>query len=465
MRQALRRVLWLLPTLLLISVAAFWLVTPQGGSLPKFVNAEPRSVDQLADTALDAAARGDRAAQRELVRLGGAGLPFVLPKLDTLPPQRRARVALGLMPLARRMGVQTDGDDATPQGAVLFWTRFWQDRAIDFRPAVVRRAVRRVIDRPSALRRADLRALDTYALPELIAQLEPIRNVADVKRAHELGTIAARATGRQWLAPRDASPAVARAEVRRWKLWWNGKGPDFKAPDAMGRLGGMVRQTQYGVWANRTALEGLPDADGASFMRRTSNTALLMLAGATGVVAIALLLGWATAQRFRWFAIATPLAGVPSIAWMSTVRDGGLLTATLAMALAGGVVYAIVQRSALSEQLSGTRLLGQVALGAAPWRVAMATSRLTIASATSLIGAHTPLLLTGAFVAEHLFGLSGLGPPTIRAVQTGDTAWLMAVAICSAAMTALGQIASDVMLWLADPRSRPALRRRRTGAD
>src|SRR5688500_15481689 len=160
MRYALRRILWIVPTLAAISVLAFWALTrslgppaaPELGpaarqrlsELPRFVNPRPRTVRDLAlEATLTVAENGPgvAAARAELVRLGGAALPHVLPRLDTLPPAGRARVAQALSPVARRMGVGSTAELESPDAAVVFWTRYWQDRAIDFRPAVMRRLV------------------------------------------------------------------------------------------------------------------------------------------------------------------------------------------------------------------------------------------------------------------------------------------------------------------------------------
>jgi len=240
MRYALRRILWIVPTLGAISIVAFWLLTlGEGGhllvtgvgapearerleALPRFFNANPRNVRDLALEAAKSvaeAAPDAGAAETELVRLGGAALPHVLPRLDALEPAGRARVALALTPLARRMGLVTGRELDRPDSAVLFWTRYWQDRAIDFRPAVVRRLVRRVAERPS-LRDDDVLQLDTYALAEIMDALGPVRGPDDVARVRRLVELSARATGLEWRIGAAASLDEAREIVRRWRSWW-----------------------------------------------------------------------------------------------------------------------------------------------------------------------------------------------------------------------------------------------------
>ena len=78
-----------------------------------------------------------RRGQRELLRLGGASLPHLLPRLDSLAPRERVRVALSLAPLVARMGLDHQGEPEDPERVVLFWSRFWDTRGIEgFRSAL-----------------------------------------------------------------------------------------------------------------------------------------------------------------------------------------------------------------------------------------------------------------------------------------------------------------------------------------
>src|SRR5690554_4114503 len=120
MRGLLRRVLWLGPTLILVTLLAFGVLASalpeQAGvpHLPLYLNPAPSGVEQLALQALTTVARSGaehEAAARELARLGGAALPFVLPALDTLTPEGRARVAQALAPVRARMGFEPVVED------------------------------------------------------------------------------------------------------------------------------------------------------------------------------------------------------------------------------------------------------------------------------------------------------------------------------------------------------------------
>jgi hypothetical protein len=179
-RRALRRLFSILLTLFLTSLAALWALSSLESrfaaarpDLPNFFNPSPRNAQRLAGSQLEKLARGGdlELVKRELSRLGGAALPHVLASFDTLPPLERGRAALALGEIAARMNISSPSDFSTPESAVLFWTRFWQDREMDFKPQLVRRLVTRLAEKSSVLRSEDVIQLDTYALPELIRAL------------------------------------------------------------------------------------------------------------------------------------------------------------------------------------------------------------------------------------------------------------------------------------------------------
>src|SRR6185437_11682165 len=137
--------------------------------LPRFLNPNAKDVRSYTKDAL-ALLAGDRTEDHEqgahaLQRLGGAALPYVVPLLDSLGPDARGRAAVALGPVADRMGLPDRDRLAEPESAALFWARFWDDRALDFAPAAVDRAVARLVEHGSEQRETDLVALDTFALP------------------------------------------------------------------------------------------------------------------------------------------------------------------------------------------------------------------------------------------------------------------------------------------------------------
>src|SRR6478735_8121652 len=169
LRRVFPRLLRLLLTLLAVVLVGFYGAANGAsqpgsgwayGALPLYVNLAPQDVRDRSLKALRAAARDEgpeaSAARAELLRLGGAALPHVLPQLDALEPVARGRVAMALGPLALRMRVASPEDVTSPERAMLFFSRFWQDRSIEFRGTTVRRAVERLAERSLTLRREDV---------------------------------------------------------------------------------------------------------------------------------------------------------------------------------------------------------------------------------------------------------------------------------------------------------------------
>ncbi|MET0414090.1 MAG: hypothetical protein ABW217_22460, partial [Polyangiaceae bacterium] len=295
MRGLLRRILWLGPTLILVTLLAFGVLASalpeQAGvpHLPLYLNPTPSGVEQLALHAVARVAQGgeDRELQaRELARLGGAALPFVLPALDTLTPEGRARVARALAPLRARMGFEPQVEDAGQD--VWFWSRLWAVHSIDFRPIVAEQAVRRLSQRTSSSRLSEIRRLDTYALGELIAAMTPVEGDADVARLALLTGLAADMTGRGELrvAP-DASLGQARALSLAWQDFWSARRVEYTTYRGAERLVAMFRDTRYGNWVGQAArrqLGVLRDgrSAGAALVRGARVSAPLVLAGLFG---------------------------------------------------------------------------------------------------------------------------------------------------------------------------------------
>lgn len=283
--------------------------------LPVFVNLAPRDVRDLSLEAMLAVARGEGAAadqgRAELLRLGGAALPIVLPKLDTLEPSARGKVALALGPLALRMRVASADDVATPERALLFWSRFWQDRSFDFRSTTVRRAVERLAERGLALRRDDVVHADTYAFEAVVAALGQVRSPADVPRIARLHSVLVHMTGRAEPLPREPTVDDAREAVQHWQAMWLEQGADFTVLEGPRRVAALVTETQFGKWLAQAVLWRLGTAqDGTRVSARVLATlpdsalhVLLLLLLAIGAAAGSVLFNregdWAFRLRTR----------------------------------------------------------------------------------------------------------------------------------------------------------------------
>jgi peptide/nickel transport system permease protein len=510
MRYALRRILWIVPTLAAISVLAFWALTrslgppaaPELGpaarqrlsELPRFVNPRPRTVRDLALEATRVVAENGQevaAARAELVRLGGAALPHVLPRLDTLPPAGRARVAQALSPVARRMGVGSTTELDSPDAAVVFWTRYWQDRAIDFRPAVMRRLVRRSAERTTDLRSEDVRELDTYALPELIAALEVTRD--ELPRARRLSQLLAHVTGLPWAIGERATPEQALGLIVRWHSWWTLNRSDYVTFDGPERALAMLTETQYGKWAVEAARSRFGTTAGGRPVLdvlgdRAPVTLWLLASGWLGGYLVGIALGvlgagfrgtrWsigAHGTRFSriprvWWdralsAAAVALVALPSAALASALSPAGAAATTfraaLVMTLVAGAIVSRYQRRASGDAMLQNHARTLLALGATDLRVAARTARAAGGTAISLAGIDLATLLTTALVIERCFDLPGLSQPTLEAILVGDVSWLMALVVAGTLFGALAQIASDALLMRLDPRLAGVVARRR----
>ncbi len=475
MRFIVRRLLWLGPTLLLITLVTFGVLShvlepsAPGPTLPLFFNPDPGAVERLARAAVREVSSGAPVPAKSAVlsELGGAALPIVLPALDSLEPAGRARVVVALRPLAARMGFELDPTwEASRE--VLFWMRFWEEHSIDYRPLVARRAVLRYADRSTDLRDAEVRQLDTYALDELISQMSPVRSRADVERVTRLAAAAAAVTG-EYASRLEPGAGVEQAQkaASGWQDWWGKNRTRYKTYTGTERVTAMLRDTRYGGWVvqavrHRLGLtaNGRPVLD--VLVEGARVTLPLVGCGILGAVLAALLGGAVLAlERTAWTRVwrllgllraALPIvvlsalfmrsdADAPSEAW-----QGGVLLAL------SGVPLAAFQRA--TEDAVGRRFVRTLrAWGVSRWRASLTALRLSSAGIVVQLGAQLSSLVTLTFVVEYALGLPGLGSQTVEALRHPDLAWLMAITICTALFVGVLQAASELLLGLLDPRA------------
>lgn len=478
LKEALRRLLWLAPTLIVVTVPTFWALsratseaTSATPELPLFLNTNPLGAKERALAALGRIAENGpdaEAAQRELFALGGAALPHVLPQFDALEPGARRRVALALVPVAKRMGVGSTNDFESPESAILFFSRYWEEHAIDFRPAVVRRAVRRFAEHPSALRRAEVVELDTYALPDLIEAMRPIHDAADVARVRHVVDLAARVTSKDWRIPANASRDAAVSVVGTWDDYWLDHRSDFVAFTGTSRLAATLRETRYGRWVERTLRGGLGTLkDGRSVRealreRGTTTLWLLMLAvlvgyPAGGVAGALAALHHRRPRGTAMLGLAAAVSGVTMVgtaAWLSlgAARPFGAVSAGAAMVLGTAAFAFFPFRNAVNDVAERVWLRTERAIGVPPFASAIRSLRYAGARFVALAFSDFPGILTSAFVLERAFSLRGIGELTVSAVKNGDLAWLMSFAFLGTLATGVLQIASDMILAMLDPR-------------
>lgn len=494
LRHALRWLLWIIPTLIGVSFVAFLFLSyvpdptddPATSlepaererlrrdkflDLPRFVNFAPQDVRARTKAALTAIIEGNdevsASGRDELVRLGGAALPHVLPTLDSLSPEPRAKVTVALARIGQRMGFTSERLD-DPDRAIAFWTRFWNDRDIEFRRASARSAVRRLSRYGSGSRAAEMRELDTFVLEDIMSALEHPHDAASFERTRALVEIAAHVTGRSDRIDPGDEYASAINCVERWRSFWLVYENDFVMVDGLTRFAAIVLDTRYGKWAISAFTrrfgpgpDGAPVLDGV--LRRAPVTFTLVY-GAIGLAyCVAFIVGFAGASspnRRRDAAVAffiLTLYAIPTAVFAILASrlelHTGLVLPTILLSL--GLLASPTRqvRAALASASAQEHVRASIARGASPSRAlfvhALPTALLPFVTLATL---EAPMALGGAFVVERVFGLDGLGEATIAAVRARDTSWLMAVSILTAATAALGVIITDLSYIALDRR-------------
>jgi peptide/nickel transport system permease protein len=120
------------------------------------------------------------------------------------------------------------------------------------------------------------------------------------------------------------------------------------------------------------------------------------------------------------------------------------------------------QRASMIEALSQDYIRSARAKGARTLRVAVNHAlRNALVPTVTLAGVQFPALIGAAFVVEEVFGIQGMGWETLRAIETRDAAWIVAVTLLCAVVTTACLVGSDVAYGLLDPRVREQQIRRK----
>ncbi len=512
LRYALRRILWAVPALIGISLVVFFVSTliPEAGpaelaaraallardpvafdaleeqrraralDVPRFFAAAPDDVRSRAEDAVRHLSIEDEAAPiaaHTLARLGGAAFPYVLPKLDNLSPDARGRVAVSLGAVAERMGLAPAASLRDPAKASGYWTRFWEERALDFSDASVRRVVGRFLRQATDARVRDLVELDTFAVGPMMEELE-LPHTVEEQRA--LLALVARATMRNaTVIPLGADPKLADRILAEWRDWWFVHRTDYVPLEGPSRVAATVTETRYGRWLSRTLTGrlGFSVRDGEPIVDKLRARAPLTLALAALALLLAILIAvpvalLAAMRRGQtldhalaivlFFLYSAPTFWLAQLLSSLAPRASSeLVLPVIALALPVTALTVRYQRAALLEVLGLDYMRTARAKGVHGFRLYLLHALPNaFAPTVSLVGVLLPQLLGTAFVVEEVFGLPGLGFESVRAVEANDHGWLVAVTMLTAVLCSLGLIASDLAAGILDPRVRELLRGR-----
>jgi peptide/nickel transport system permease protein len=500
---AMRRALWAVPTLFGVSIVVFLLTTllPDPSStepasadpdariqaeerrrvrfldLPRFFNADPHDVRHKVDVCVESLAHDTPDAalcERRLAQMGGAALPYLIPRLDRLGPAARGRVARALLPVAQRMGIPEVDAEMAPDRAALFWAHFWEDRSIDFTEPAVNRSVKRLAQRGTDLREQDLKLVDTFALEQMVAAMKTTRDPEALQR---LTRVASHVSGKDLVLKDAATRTERRAIVSEWQSWWYVHGSDYVALDGPERVAASISETRYAKWVlgAATGQLGLSTRDGVPVVDKLLDRAVVTFTMAFLALlvsfAVAVPIGVVGAWR-RGSAVDHALAFVMLLVYsiptfivahaLHRWTGNHVVAPILALATVSMSTMSQQQRASMIDALAQDYIRVARGKGVGPVRVAVVHAlRNALLPTVTLSGLQVPALIGAAFVVEEVFGIRGMGWETLRAIEAHDVAFVVAMTLLSALATTLFLVASEVAYGLLDPRVRESQTRRR----
>ncbi|MFN4263254.1 MAG: ABC transporter permease [Thioalkalivibrionaceae bacterium] len=130
-----------------------------------------------------------------------------------------------------------------------------------------------------------------------------------------------------------------------------------------------------------------------------------------------------------------------------------LILPVLALSYGGLAFLAKLARSSVLENLSADYARTARAKGVPEdevlWRHVFRNSLLPLITVSATL---LPSLLAGSVIVEAIFSIDGMGKLAIEAVQTRDRELVLAVALLSGVLTLVGYLLADVAYAIADPR-------------
>ncbi|WP_100065693.1 ABC transporter permease [Miniphocaeibacter massiliensis] len=112
-------------------------------------------------------------------------------------------------------------------------------------------------------------------------------------------------------------------------------------------------------------------------------------------------------------------------------------------------------RNSTIIQMNEEYVLVQKAFGASKSEILLKhVAKNVLLPIVTKMGMSLPLLITGAVITETIFSWPGMGNYFVTAIQNMDYPVIMAVLVLSGSLTIIGNLLSDIMYGLIDPRIR-----------
>ena len=112
-------------------------------------------------------------------------------------------------------------------------------------------------------------------------------------------------------------------------------------------------------------------------------------------------------------------------------------------------------RASTISQMNQDYVMVQQAFHASKWEIySRHISRNILIPIVTQIGMALPMLVTGAIITESVFSWPGVGPYLMSATRALDYPIVMAVMLLSAVLVILGNLLSDILYSIVDPRIR-----------
>lgn len=114
-------------------------------------------------------------------------------------------------------------------------------------------------------------------------------------------------------------------------------------------------------------------------------------------------------------------------------------------------------RSSTITQYSEDYVMVQNAFGASKSEIMLKhVGKNVLLPVITKLGMALPTLVTGAIITETIFGWPGIGPYFVKAIQSLDYPIVMVILVLSATLVILGNLLSDILYCITDPRIKEA---------